>query len=465
MDHKTGKFLSVLEDKENDLYLEQSTSPSLDKRVGNNRPVVWKSQCDPSDAFSTVLIRPDETARLKFGLSAAWFVRNLAALLKDRRKTQLSFTSSQKRGNPTYEDEIEEASHNVGYILEESVSVLKKLMLFSYGLVDVSGQCPNSAGTDRTTRFTYKRNIDTDLDTGVRDKNSDAALIKKGSRKSTGVGVKNGVKDRQLILCQLGVLDSVMDILYAVTRPSGDIEPIFLELTRAAYTLMQSIITDLPKHQVLAAANMHLYLKHIRQNVGAEEAITALLENNVPLLEGRLGHLAVVQFLEHTKSFGISSSVLVFLAEACTTETEILEFNQRRICEAILSPRFSLLGRPPSSSTADLAVGSASLRQGFLRVKFRLDDPGGCRPWYSRRISTLLRRVESSRVSDKNAIMGAHLVQDGMMPVVVVDPSDIIVQRGAHHATQATHRLRVDSTSLPGGGQRGARVAVAVIFR
>ena len=74
--------------------------------------------------------------------------------------------------------------------------------------------------------------------------------------KSTGVGVKNGVKDRQLILCQLGVLDSVMDILYAVTRPSGDIEPIFLELTRAAYTLMQSIITDLPKHQVLAAANM-----------------------------------------------------------------------------------------------------------------------------------------------------------------------------------------------------------------
>ena len=281
--------------------------------------------------------------------------------------------------------------------------------------MDASGQGPNIADANETSRFSAGANAAASeaADTGNPHEAPDDV--------STAVGMKNGVRERQLMLRQLGVLDSAMDILHAATLPDGNIEPMFLNLTRATYALTQSIITGLPTHQVSAAANMSLYLQHIRQHVGAEEAITALLENNVPLLEGPLGHLAVRQFLDHTKSFGISSSVLVFLAEACTTDTDILEFNQRRICEAILSPQSSLFDLPPAPTANPMA--SSLVTRGFLRLAFCTDKPAACRPWYSRRISTLLQRVEFPCTSDAEVIMAAHLVQNGMMPVVVVDPN------------------------------------------
>ena len=85
-----------------------------------------------------------------------------------------------------------------------------------------------------------------------------------------------------------------------------------------------------------------MFLTHITFNCGAESAITTILENNVELLEGELGHHALKVFLEHVKRKGISSPVLNFLAEICTSKNQykdedVLEFNQRRICRDVFS--------------------------------------------------------------------------------------------------------------------------------
>jgi len=430
-------------------------------RHGPSKPTIWNQEATPADAFTATMVDTVSMYDFEYCISASKHLEQVAVMLDSNSSStgEIDINSGSGgdgggRGNggatdscgdssgneSTSEDSNDEGNNgednnrggvdnnggdNKGgssktstttsvlpfIVVHETTEILKKLTSYCYGLSD-SQEKEMEIATEDQDKNTMKES----------NKNASSSS---SSNIMSEIGMNSGNKDRQRCLREFHILDHLVVILKKMTSVNNQNEYREQNLAKKLYSLLQALTVELPENQMHAAASLPLFLTHITYQVGAEEAITKILENNVELLEGELGHHALKVFLEHVKRKGISSPVLNFLAEVCTSknkfkEEDVLEFNQRRICRDVFSTY--------SFDNVFLKVLIGKQIDQIKQTQVKQNTP-----WLTRRTQALHAEIRSTTgttdtgpvaSNDTDVVLGQELVINGLSNVIVCLPGN-----------------------------------------
>ncbi len=120
-------------------------------------------------------------------------------------------------------------------------------------------------------------------------------------------------------------------------RNIGKHFPKLMSLYRHLYKLIQCTCQDSRRNELYVSHGMELIIKHLGHELGAEPCLTAMLTNNMQLLDKKVETKQILGFIKLIDTYGQKSQFIDFLGALCSCLGQAIVSNQKLICQALLS--------------------------------------------------------------------------------------------------------------------------------